>query len=58
MLQDVFLFSGTIKSNLTLRDDSFTDKEIIEAREYVNADSFINKLHNMINLSSLSITSL
>lgn len=48
MLQDVFLFSGTIKSNLTLRDDTFTDKEIIEACEYVNADSFINKLHNGI----------
>ncbi len=48
MLQDVFLFSGTIKSNITLRDDTFTDKEIIEACEYVNADSFINKLHNGI----------
>ena len=48
MLQDVFLFSGTIKSNLTLKDDSFKDDEIIKACEYVNADSFINKLHNGI----------
>lgn len=48
MLQDVFLFSGTIKSNLTLKDDSFKDEEIIKACEYVNADSFINKLHNGI----------
>ena len=48
MLQDVFLFSGTIKSNLTLRDDNFTDEEIKAACEYVNADKFINKLQNGI----------
>ncbi len=44
MLQDVFLFSGTIKSNLALKEDIFTDKEIIDACKYVNADHFINKL--------------
>lgn len=44
MLQDVFLFSGTIKTNITLHDESFTDEEIIETCKYVNADSFINKL--------------
>ena len=33
MLQDVFLFSGTIKSNITLKDENYTDKEIIEACE-------------------------
>lgn len=44
MLQDVFLFSGTIKSNITLRDDSFSDEEIIESCKYVNADKFIEKL--------------
>ncbi len=44
MLQDVFLFSGTIKENITLHDDSFTKEQIEEACEYVNADSFINKL--------------
>lgn len=43
MLQDVFLFSGTIKSNISLRDDEISDKSIIEACKYVNADSFINK---------------
>ncbi len=43
MLQDVFLFAGTVKSNITLRDD-FSDEEIIQACEYVNADSFIKKL--------------
>ncbi len=46
MLQDVFLFSGTIRSNIALREESFTDEEIMEACRYVNADSFINKLDN------------
>ncbi|MBO4358782.1 MAG: ABC transporter ATP-binding protein [Erysipelotrichaceae bacterium] len=44
MLQDVFLFSGTIRDNVTLHDDSFTDEQIHEACRYVNADSFIDKL--------------
>lgn len=42
MLQDVFLFSGTVRSNITLNDDSFTDDEINAACKYVNADSFIS----------------
>ena len=44
MLQDVTLFSGTIRENITLRDDSFTEEEIKEAADYVNASSFINNL--------------
>ena len=44
MLQDVFIFSGTIRSNIVLRDENITDEEIKQACEYVNADSFINKL--------------
>ena len=44
MLQDVFLFSGTIRSNIVLREDSFTDEEIWQACRYVNADRFILKL--------------
>ncbi|MCR5184960.1 MAG: ABC transporter ATP-binding protein/permease [Bacilli bacterium] len=43
MLQDVFLFSGSIKSNITLHDESFSDEQVMEACRYVNADSFINK---------------
>lgn len=43
MLQDVFLFSGTIRSNITLRDE-FPEEEILQATRYVNADSFISKL--------------
>jgi len=46
MLQDVFLFSGTIRSNIVLREDSFTDDEVMSSCAYVNADSFINKLEN------------
>lgn len=42
MLQDVFLFSGTVRSNITLNDDSFTDEEINAACKYVNADTFIS----------------
>ena len=49
MLQDVFLFSGTIKSNLALKEDTFTDEEINEACKYVNADHFINRLPDGIN---------
>ena len=46
MLQDVFLFTGTIKENITLRDESITDDSVYEASKYVNADRFINKLPN------------
>ncbi len=49
MLQDVFLFSGTIRSNIVLREDSFTDDEVMDSCSYVNADSFINKLENGLN---------
>ena len=49
MLQDVFLFSGTIKSNVALRDESFKDEEVIEACKYVNASSFIEKLPDSYN---------
>ena len=44
MLQDVFLFSGTIKSNIVLRNEEYTDEEIMAACHYVNADHFINQL--------------
>lgn len=44
MLQDVFMFTGTIGSNITLREPSFTEKEIAIAAKYVNAERFIEKL--------------
>jgi ATP-binding cassette subfamily B protein len=43
MLQDVFLFAGTIKSNIVLGSD-FSDQEVITACEYVNANHFINRM--------------
>lgn len=49
MLQDVFLFSGTVKDNLTLGNPAFSDEEIESACSYVNADSFISKLPEGIN---------
>ena len=44
MLQDVFLFSGTIRSNIVLREEGISDDEILEVCRYVNADKFIAKL--------------
>lgn len=46
MLQDVFLFSGTVRSNITLGDDRFTEDDVIAACRYVNADKFISRLKN------------
>ena len=44
MLQDVFLFSGTIRSNIILGLEGISDEEIMKSCEYVNADKFISKL--------------
>ena len=44
MLQDVFLFSGDIRSNIVLRDENISDQQVLEAAHYVNADSFIGRL--------------
>ncbi len=46
MLQDVFLFSGDIRSNILLRKEGITDEQVWEACRYVNADAFISKLEN------------
>lgn len=44
MLQDVFLFSGTIRSNILLRKEDVSEEEILQACRYVNADHFIDRL--------------
>ena len=44
MLQDVFLFSGTIRSNILLGLEGLDDEEIMAACRYVNADHFIDRL--------------
>ena len=46
MLQDVFLFSGTIRGNIVLREEKFTDQEVWDACRYVNADRFLSKFEN------------
>ena len=44
MLQDVFLFSGTIRSNILLRMEDVSDEAVMDACRYVNADKFIQRL--------------
>lgn len=44
VLQDVFLFSGTIRSNITLGNESITDEQIKNAIDSVGLADFINSL--------------
>ena len=44
VLQDVFLFSGSIAHNLTLEDPDITEADMRRAAELVGADAFIGKL--------------
>jgi ABC-type multidrug transport system fused ATPase/permease subunit len=46
MLQDVFIFTGDINSNIRLRNDQISHSQIIEAAKYVNAHKFISQLPN------------
>lgn len=42
--QDVFIFTGDIKSNISLNNEELSLEEIQEAARIVNADTFIQKL--------------
>lgn len=44
--QDVFIFTGDIKSNIRLRDEDITDEQVRQAAEYTNAARFIERLPN------------
>ena len=44
--QDVFMFTGDIKSNIRLKNDKSTEEEMKEAACYVNADGFIEQLEH------------
>lgn len=44
VLQDVFLFTGTIEDNIHLNDGNISHDEVVEVSKHVNADSFISKL--------------
>src|SRR3954470_19578557 len=46
VLQDPFIFAGTIASNIRLNDSSITDEQVRNAARFVNADKFIEKLPN------------
>lgn len=44
VLQDVFLFSGSIMENVTLRDPSISEKEVVEAAQWIGIHDFIMQL--------------
>ncbi len=44
VLQDVFLFSGTVMENITLRDPNITDEQVIAAAKMIGAHTFIERL--------------
>lgn len=44
--QDVFIFTGDIKSNISLNNENITNEKIIQSAKMVNASSFIEKLNN------------
>ena len=44
--QDVFIFTGDIKSNISLNNENISDDDIREAAKIVGADTFIDKLPN------------
>ena len=49
VLQDVFLFSGTIKSNINLDSANISEEDIINAAKTVGAHKFISQLPNQYN---------
>ncbi|MDA0685029.1 MAG: ABC transporter ATP-binding protein [Bacteroidetes bacterium] len=44
VLQDVFLFSGSVRENVTLRNEDLGDERIRAAAEAIGASGFIDKL--------------
>ncbi|MEL7118993.1 MAG: ABC transporter ATP-binding protein [Bacteroidota bacterium] len=44
VLQDVFLFSGSVYENITLRDPSISREQVIEAAKMIGAHKFIDRL--------------
>ncbi|HDS02196.1 MAG TPA: ABC transporter ATP-binding protein, partial [Firmicutes bacterium] len=44
VLQDVFLFSGNVRENISLYNDQISMDEIQKIVQFVNADKFIDKL--------------
>lgn len=46
VLQDPFVFSGSVADNIGLHHPDLSREKIVQAARYVNADAFINKLPN------------
>jgi ATP-binding cassette subfamily B protein len=46
VLQDPFIFAGTVASNIRLNETSITDDRVRAAARFVNADKFIDRLPN------------
>ena len=44
VLQDVFLFSGSVFENITLRDESVSREKVLSAAKMIGAHEFIEKL--------------
>ncbi len=44
VLQDVFLFSGSVFENITLRDEHISQEQVIEAAKMIGAHEFIERL--------------
>lgn len=44
VLQDVFLFSGSVKDNITLRNDDIPEEKVIEAAKLIGMHEFIMQL--------------
>lgn len=44
VLQDVFLFSGSVMENITLRDSNISEAQVIEAAKMIGAHEFIERL--------------
>ena len=44
VLQDVFLFSGTVLENITLRDSDISEEQVVKAAKMIGAHKFIQKL--------------
>jgi ATP-binding cassette, subfamily B, multidrug efflux pump len=46
VLQDPFLFYGTVKDNIRLHNGTLSDEQVKEAARFVQADTFIEKLED------------
>lgn len=49
VLQDVFLFSGSIRDNITLNNPAISDDQVWEAARLVGAEKFISRLPHQLD---------